>query len=46
MGQIVSNYGDPEALGAQPEMTEAVFHAFAERVYRRGWATLECRCIQ
>jgi hypothetical protein len=34
-GFIVFNYGDPEALGVQPEMTEVMFHAFAERT--RHW---------
>jgi uroporphyrinogen decarboxylase len=33
-GFIVFNYGDPEALGVHPEMTEVMFHAFAERMYQ------------
>jgi hypothetical protein len=33
-GFIVFNYGDPEALGVRPDMTEVMFHAFAERMRR------------
>ena len=32
-GFIVFNYGDPEALGVRPEMTEVMFHAFADKMY-------------
>jgi uroporphyrinogen decarboxylase len=35
-GFIVFNYGDPEALGVRPEMTEVMFHAFAERMHYWG----------
>ena len=31
-GFIVFNYGDPEALGVKPEMTEVMFQAFVERM--------------
>ena len=31
-GFIVFNYGDPRALGVQPEMTGVMFRAFAERM--------------
>jgi hypothetical protein len=33
-GFIVFNYGDPEALGVKPEMTEVMFQAFGEQMYR------------
>jgi len=33
-GFIVFNYGDHEALGVKPEMTEVMFQAFAELMYR------------
>ena len=32
-GFIVFNYGDPEALGVRPEMTEVMFRAFSDRMY-------------
>jgi hypothetical protein len=32
-GFIVFNYGDPDALGVQPEMTEVMFQAFVERMH-------------
>lgn len=32
-GFIVFNYGDPEALGVRPEMTEVMFRAFAELMH-------------
>ena len=32
-GFIVFNYGDPEALGVKPEITEVMFRAFAELMY-------------
>jgi len=31
-GFIVFNYGDPEALGVKPEMTQVMFRAFVERM--------------
>jgi uroporphyrinogen-III decarboxylase len=31
-GFIVFNYGDPEALGVQPRMTQVMFQAFAKRM--------------
>lgn len=33
-GFIVFNYGDPESLAIKPEMTEIMFHAFAEQMNR------------
>jgi len=38
-GFIVFNYGDPEALAVKPEMTEVMFHAFAELMYH--WSASE-----
>ena len=32
-GFVVFNYGDPEALGVQPEMTEVMFRAFADQMH-------------
>ncbi|MEW6753931.1 MAG: uroporphyrinogen decarboxylase family protein [Candidatus Latescibacterota bacterium] len=33
-GFIVFNYGDPASLAIKPEMTEVMFHAFAELMHR------------
>ena len=33
-GFIVFNYGDPDSLAVKPEMTEIMFHAFAELMHR------------
>ena len=41
-GFIVFNYGDPEALGVRPDMTEVMFHAFAERM--RRWSSTSAGC--
>ena len=35
-GFIVFNYGDPEALGVKPEMTEIMFRAFGEQMDHWG----------
>ena len=32
-GFVVFNYGDPEALGVNPEMTQVMFRAFAEMMH-------------